>query len=111
MLNLKSIEKRDLPSIAAVTGLCGPLCFNVAAGLTKGFDHAGGLLVRALAAPGVALGWGGVLLLLVAIPYALLAWIRGHRAGKLLSIGGAVVFAIAIGSLVAAVSATPAAGG
>src|SRR5262245_19405359 len=94
------IERKDLPSIALLAGLSALLCFDVAVGVGKGFDRIGGnVLVRLLGAPGIALGWGGVALLLVAIPFALLGWIRGRRTGTLQSIAGAVVFALAVGAI------------
>jgi hypothetical protein len=109
---LKTTASRDPRSIAVVAGLFALLCLNVAVGLSRGFDRVdGGLVLRVVASPGVALGWGGVVLLVVAIPYALLAWIRGRRAGKLLSIIGAVVFAVAVGALVGVFSSPTAAGG
>lgn len=77
---------RDVVWIGLLAGLFALLCINVAVGIREGFARPpGGVLLVLLSAPGLALGWGGVALLFVAIPYALLTWRHGRGPGSLLA--------------------------
>ena len=64
-----------------------------------------------LAAPGLALGWGGVALLFVAIPDALLTWRHGRGPGSVLAVLGSLVFAFGVGGIAGVMTAPTAAGG
>lgn len=111
-MSSKRLASRDVLWIGVISGLCGLLCVAVALGLTKGFDRPSvGIAWRLVAAPGIALGWGGVALVLVAIPYALLTWMRGRAGGKLVSVLGALVFAFGVGGLAGLFTHPAAAGG
>ena len=79
---------------------------------TRGFDRPQqGAHWRALEAPGRLLGWGGVAVLLIGIPYALVAWLKGRAPGRAVSALGAVVFGIGIGGLSGVLASTPIRGG
>lgn len=79
---------------------------------TRGFDRPqqGGHW-RVLEAPGRLLGWGGVALLIVALPYALVAWLKGRAPGRALSALGAVVFGVGVGGLAGVLASSPVHGG
>ena len=79
---------------------------------TRGFDRPQqGAHWRLLEAPGRALGWGGVALLVIAIPYALVAWLKGRAPGRAISAVGALVFGIGVGGLAGVLASTPIRGG
>ncbi|MBL9087213.1 MAG: hypothetical protein JNM10_08720, partial [Planctomycetia bacterium] len=102
---------RDVVWIGLLAGLFALLCINVAVGIREGFARPpGGVLLVLLSSPGLAFGWGGVALLFVAIPYALLTWRHGKGPGSLLAVLGSLVFAFGVGGL-AGVLTTPAAAG
>jgi hypothetical protein len=103
---------RDVVWLAAISGLFALLCINVVVGVTKGFDRAGSNpLVVLLASPGIAFGWGGVALVLLAVPYALLTWRQGKGPGSVLAVLGALVSAFAVGALAGVFATTHGGGG
>ena len=107
----RRIGRRDLTWLGLLCGAFILLTVQVPFGL-NGFDRPKpGLFWRLLEAPGIALGWGGVGLLVVAIPYALVTWLRGRSPGKVIAVFGTVVFAVGVGGLAGALASTPAAGG
>src|SRR5262245_21211410 len=85
------IGRRDVVWLGLLSGAFVLLAVNVLFG-TRGFDKPNaGLVWRLVEAPGIALGWGGVALLVVTLPYALLAWVRGKSPGKVLAVFGTLV--------------------
>jgi len=79
---------------------------------TRGFDRPQqGAHWKLLEAPGRALGWGGIALLVIAIPYALVAWLKGRTPGGAVSALGALVFGVGCGGLAGVFATTPIRGG
>ena len=108
---VRRLGRRDLLWVALISGAFALLTVQVVIGM-RGYDRPPpGVLWRVLGAPGISLGWGGVALLLVAIPYALLAWMRGRSPGKTISAIGALVLALGVGGVAAVLAASPKAGG
>src|SRR5206468_6989266 len=75
----RRIGKRDVLWLSMLSGAFVVLAVQLFLGSTNGFDRPHrGLFARLLEAPGIVLGWGGVALCVVAIPYALVSWTRGR---------------------------------
>ena len=107
----RRIGRRDLVWLGLLCGAFILLTVQVPFGL-GGFDRPKpGLFWRLLEAPGIALGWGGVALLVVAIPYALVTWLRGRSPGKVIAVFGTLVFAVGVAGFAGALASFPKAGG
>ena len=108
----RRIGKRDVLWLSLLSGAFVLLAVQVFLGSTSGFGrpHAG-LFARLLEAPGIVLGWGGVALCVVAIPYALVSWTRGRSPGRALTVFGTLVCAVGVAGLAGVVAATPVRGG
>ncbi len=107
----RRLVRRDLVWLALISGILVLLAVQVPFA-ARGFDRpSASPVMRLLEAPGLALGWGGVALVLVAAAYALVTWTRGKSPGQVLAVLGAVVFAVAIGAFAGALAATVERGG
>ncbi len=107
----RRLGQRDITWLSVLAGLFLLLAVLVLYG-AQGYDHPfSNLFLRILGIPGTSLGWGSVALVLLGIPYALLAWLRGPIPAKAVSLLGALVFALGVGGLAGALSETAFAGG
>ncbi|HVG93577.1 MAG TPA: hypothetical protein VND21_03960, partial [Planctomycetota bacterium] len=107
----RRLGSRDVLWLALVVGAVALLLVNVVFGV-RGFDRPRAAPAwRVLEAPGTVLGWGGVALIALAIPYAVLTWLRGKGPGRVVSVLGALVVAFGIGGLAGALAHPAAAGG
>ena len=107
----RRLSQRDYLLLSLVTVALVLLALQLPYG-TRGFDHPqNGAHWKVLEAPGHALGWGGVAILVLVIPYALVAWLKGRLPGRAVSALGALVFGVGVGGLAGILAATPVRGG
>jgi|GEM_PF-3661850 len=107
----RRLGQRDITYLSVLAGLFLLLAVLVLYG-SQGYDRPfSNVFLKILGIPGTSLGWGSVALVLLAIPYALLAWLRGPIPAKAVSMLGALVFALGVGGFAGALSETPFAGG
>ncbi len=107
----RRLGQRDITWLSVLAGLFLLLAVLVLYG-AQGYDHPfSNVFLKILGIPGTSLGWGSVALVLLAIPYALLAWLRGPIPAKAVSLLGALVFALGVGGLSGALSEPAFAGG
>src|SRR5688572_30058987 len=107
----RRLGKRDALWLSLIGGALVLLAVQVAyAG--RGFDRPlPGLLGRLAGSPGHALGWGGVVLCAIALPYAFLAWTQGKSPGRALTAFGALVLSVGVGGLAGVISSPVRGGG
>lgn len=107
----RRLTQRDYLLLSLVTVAFVLLAVELPFG-ARGFDHPqSGSHWKVLEAPGHALGWGGVAILVLVIPYALVAWLKGRLPGRAVSALGALVFGVGVGGLAGILAATPVRGG
>ena len=84
----RRLGQRDITYLSVLAGLFLLLAVLVLYG-SQGYDHPfSNVFLKILGIPGTSLGWGSVALVLLAIPYALLAWLRGPIPAKAVSLLG-----------------------
>ncbi len=107
----RRLTQRDYLLLSLVTVALVLLAIQLPFG-TRGFDRPqAGAHWKVLEAPGHALGWGGIAILVLVIPYALVAWLKGRLPGRAVSALGALVFGVGVGGLAGLLAATPVRGG
>src|SRR5262245_15604327 len=107
----RRLVRRDVLWLSVLVALFVLLAVQLPFG-ARGFDKpTPSPLMRLLEAPGIALGWGGAALAVVALAYAVVTWVRGQSPGRVLAVAGTLVFAVAIGAFAGALAATPERGG